>query len=392
MTVDLQLVAGESIRFRVVDPELKPLAGVWVGFFLPKDKPESVSSHVPSATDAEGRWSGTWIPKERLTFLFEKPGYEYVVKAIVPGGQEETITMKPEKGWTVAGRVVDRETGMPVTKFHVVEGSIWNGETNRSGEHVYSWDRRLVENEHGEYRVRCGPVSAKHPVVRIEADGYFPGEPRHLTADERKVRFNVKLSRGQTVSGVVLSPDGKPLNNALVILATTASGLHLSDNFPSQFIGLALPPMMRTGLDGRFAFLPGASAYVLVAVHEQGYAWVEGGAGVKEIRVRPWARLVGTVRVGNRPVAEDSVNLNCSPVALLRRERATAAELKSAYAKGADGSFPSFFAQTLSMTYSAKTDEKGQYVFNRVPQGKATLLPTLENHARVVHSDSNHAD
>lgn len=370
MTVDFQLGEGEPFRFRVVDPEQEPLSGVSVGFIVPKDKPEFVSSHLPSVTDAEGRWKGKWIPKEQLTFHFTKPGFLHVVEAVAPGGQEQTITMKRDKGWTVVGRVVDHETKTPVTRFEIVEGSVWGDEMARGGKHAHWSDRRLVEDDRGEYHATCGYVSAEHPVVRIEADGYFPSETRHLTANERRATFDVELTKGQNISGVVQSPDGKPLDGAVVALATTARGLHMIDNFPATSMA-GQPALMGTGPDGRFSFLPQREPCILLALHEHGYAWAEGGVGLKEIRVQPWARLIGTVRVGNRPIAEDTVSLDSLSVALPRPNRRNRLSAKDA------GVWKNIFGHRLSMNYSAKTDAKGQYVFDRVPAGKATLYRHL---------------
>ncbi|NQT15115.1 MAG: carboxypeptidase regulatory-like domain-containing protein, partial [Planctomycetes bacterium] len=282
---DLQLLEGKPIRLRVVDQDGKPLAAALVNTGLDREalSVENTRTAMPGgdrnlSTDAEGRWSRLWIPNDKLTFSISKPGYARVQKSFAPDDEEHVVTLE-SGGWTLAGRVVDLETKAPVTEFRVLEGIAPGGEGSR----VIWRESRPAENDSGQFLAHWDTSGNPRRVVRIEADGYLPSESRWLKVDEKQATFNVELEKGQTITGVVLSPDGKPLADADVALCTSSRGLYLRNGRP----GLdQLPLLARTGPHGRFSFTPQREPYALVAVHEQGFAQAEDEQGMKELTLQ----------------------------------------------------------------------------------------------------------
>ena len=351
-TVDLQLRKGEMIRLRVVDEEGKPIPGVTVSMSFNNEYRDALMLDYVSSiergedrnlvADAEGRWSRLWIPKDELQFIIRKDGYGQVQKRFAPSEQERVVTLEAG-GWSVAGRVVDKQIKAPVTKFRVVEGSAFG-----SGDNDMSWrERRLVENENGQYRAAWDTSGDSRRVLRIEADGYLPSEARRLKPDEREVTFNVELSKGQAITGTVHSADGEPLGDAQVALCTATRGLYLKDGRPLQGQSHLI---VRTGPEGRFSLPAQREPYVLVVLHDQGFAQVEGEQDTKEITIRPWARAEGTLRIGNRPGAKEMIRLDFS----------------EPLSRSQDLSPLKQIARRIRFDYTTQTDAEGHFVFERV--------------------------
>ena len=217
--------------------------------------------------------------------------------------------------WTVAGRVVDLETKAPVPQFRVVKV-----EFSRLGaESGVAWrESRPVDDESGRYRANFDTLGPSRRVVRIEAEGYLSSEAQWMKVGQRKATFNIELTKGQPVTGVVLAPDGKPLADADVALCTASRGLYLGNGRPALN---QHPLIARTGPDGRFSFAPQREPYVLVATHEQGFAQAEDEQGMKEITIQPWARIEGTLRIGDKPAVKNGHVLFVQFSDLVRADR-----------------------------------------------------------------------
>ena len=362
-TVDLQLRKGEMIRLRVVDKEGEPMPGVVVATVFVTEYLEALTLDYESSiqrdsdrhllTDAEGRWSRLWIPNNELQFHIRKDGYAQVQKSIAPGEREHVVTLEAG-GWTVSGRVVDKETKAPVAKFRVVQGSAFG-----SGDNDMTWQEgRLVENENGQYRATWDTSGDSRRVLRIEAEDYLPSDARRLKMDERQVAFNVELSKGQAVTGVVLSPDGKPLADAEVALCTATRGLYLKNGRPLR----GQPHLIvRTGPDGRFSLPAQREPYILVVLHDQGFAQVEGQQDTKDIAIRPWARAEGTLLIGDQPGAKEAITLDFGEPPSRREDLSPIQRI----------------AERIYFDYKTQTDAEGRFVFENVIPGDARVTRSV---------------
>lgn len=346
---DLQLQEGRPIRLRVVDQDGKPLAAALVNTGLDREalSVENTRTAMPGgdrnlSTDAEGRWSRLWIPNDKLTFSISKPGYAKVRKSFAPDDEEHVVTLE-SGGWTLAGRVVDRETKAPVVKFRVVEGSAHGG----PGSGVIWRESRAVEDASGQYRADWDTSGNSRRVVRIEAEGYLPSEARWLKADGKQTTFNVELSKGEAVTGVVLLADGRPLVDAHVALCTASRGLSLRNGQPdlNQFSLIA-----RTDAEGRFSLAPQREPHVLVVMHDQGFAQAEDEGGMKEITVQPWARVEGTLQVDGKPGVRELISIDFT---------LTSRDVRNPW--------------RIFFNYYTETDAEGHFIFDRVRPGKARI-------------------
>ncbi len=354
-TADLQLTKGEAIRLRFVDQQGKPVPEASVNRFLPHEKPALMLVDWPRPADAEGRWSCVWIPNDGIELIFRKPGYAEVRKTVAPGPREQVITLEKGSAWIVSGRVVDRQSKAPVPRFRVVEGY---AHSTGDSDYDLTWrEARPMENPSGQYSIQWDTPGDSRRVIRIEADGYFPSQSRRLMADERRVTFDVELSKGQPVAGTVRAPDGKPLADADVVLCTAARRIYLRNG--TQF-ERDRSIAARTGADGRFSLPPQRDPYVLVVLHDRGYAEVEDEAESGNITVQPWARVEGTLRIGKRPGANEHIRLGMFEMQDSRRP----APRRPA-------------AGRVWFHYETQTDKQGRFVFNRVWPGEAQLMHVI---------------
>jgi uncharacterized GH25 family protein len=360
-TVDLRLGKGEKLRLRVVDPAEKPLPGVLISTVFDFNKSnfralmldyESARENAPayhSPTDAEGRWSRLWIPKDQIHFVIEKEGYVTTYKSFAPEEREQVITL--EAGvWSISGRVVDSKTKAPVTKFRVTDGFL-----SGDGAPIYWSKNRPVENENGEYRISWNSPHERRFIL-IEADGYYSSKPSPRAGQKpTQTTYNVELNPGEDIAGVVLSPDGKPLANADVVLCTPERGFYLRNGRPD----LGQHPLsVRTGSDGRFSFPPQNGPFRLVAMHDRGFAEAIKPADMKQVTLQPWARVEGTLSIKNNPGVKEHIWIDfgnlwrLDPNALSPQDDSV---------------------RRICIDYQAETDDKGHYVLDRVPPGKAKI-------------------
>jgi len=148
-------------------------------------------------------------------------------------------------------------------------------------------------------------------------------------------------------TGILKTPDGKPLPDADVFLSTAATTVPIYSAPPPE-VAIA-----RTGADGRFSFPLAPENRAVIVVHEKGYGQITVAELVKrhELKLQPWARVEGTLREGIKPLADQTVCLS-------RARFGSAIERKS--------------FRTVHDT-KTKTDATGHYVFPRVAPGDAWI-------------------
>ena len=160
---------------------------------------------------------------------------------------------------------------------------------------------------------------------------------------------NFVLHKGSDISGVVHLSESTPLAGADVVLVS-----------PSQpaFFTNGMPPtgndhrVVKTAIDGRFAFPPQEPPYTIVVLHDRGFAeQTIRSADVRppaDLTVRPWGRVEGTLRIGRLPGIGQTLNL--------------------AYQR--QGDTP---ATIPWWSGKATTDDEGRFVFERVMPGEVTI-------------------
>lgn len=305
--VDFRLEKGNTLRVRVVDKEGKPISGVFVTPDTWRGRRVLCDVGIKGRTDADGRWAWTWAPKDAVQTDFGLTGYVNYMSIrglpLAPQEAEHVVTLYP--ALAISGHVVDAQTKQPIPSFHVVRG---NRQAGSFANNVF-WDRHeVVEGKNGQYKLMITQPSLVH-LVRIEADGHQPTVSREFNSNEGSVTCNFTLSKGKDLNVMIRLPDGKPAAGAEVCLCPENRGKFINmamfvknGHFPYRDMSR---PNLKAGPDGRLSIEPQDNGFLLIVVHDQGFAQTtsEALATKPEIMLNAWARLEGVVRHGTKPVS-----------------------------------------------------------------------------------------
>jgi peroxiredoxin len=257
------------------------------------------------------------------------------------GGKSGTVQVK------ASGRVLDAETGQPLPAFYLTTGAQSREPTG------FDWtenSRMLCTN--GAFTVNLAKERLD-PAVLIEADGYLPQCSGPIHGLETNLTF--RLKKGSGPSGVVLTPDGRPAAGRTVYFSRLKDVIALEG--PTMTPNKAVPGLRATVTSdaGRFSFAPDLDAYAVVVADDLGFAQVrvEELKTSPEVRLQPWARVEGTLRIGSHPGSNETVRL------------------ASAFTPFAN--YPRSLPPCL-VSNETTTDSAGRFVFSRVPPLDVKLL------------------
>ena len=240
----------------------------------------------------------------------------------------------------VTGSVVDADTRQPLPSFNVTTGT---QDRARTG---FDWaETNRMSFTRGAFTVTLAKERLA-PAVLIEADGYLPQCSGPIRGTETNLTFLLK--KGSGPAGVVLTPDGRPAAGRTVYFSRLKDLVFLD--------GLKLTPRKvssrgrSTVTDdaGRFSFAPDLDAFGVMVADEAGFAEVrvEDLKSTPQVRLQPWARVEGLLKIGTQPASNETVRL------------------AGAFAPYA------YYPRPLppySMSAETTTDAAGRFVFPRVP-------------------------
>ncbi len=303
--VDFQLAQGNTLRVRVVGKDGKPISGIFVTPDTWRGKRVLCDLGMRGRTDAEGRWTWTWAPKDAVETNFGLTGRVNYMRIrhlpLVPQEAEHVVTLYP--ALAISGSVTDAETKQPIPSFRVVRGYMSTGSFEQM-----TWDRMEVrEGKNGKYELTISQPSRTH-LVRIEADGYQPAVSREFKNDEGTVSYDFSLENGQNLNVAVRLPDGNPAAGAEVVLCPEEPGKFINmvlfvknGRFPYQDPGKL---SMKVGADGQLRIKPQDNEFLLIVLHDQGFTQTTSQELIAnpQITLKAWARLEGVVFHGTKPV------------------------------------------------------------------------------------------
>ena len=149
----------------------------------------------------------------------------------------------------------------------------------------------------------------------------------------------------RNVRGILKTPDGKPLDNAIVYLSTGTTPVPVYATPGANVLST------RTDRNGKFTFASDPDNRAVIVIHEQGYAQatVNSLAANQELKLQPWARVGGTLREGKIALANQTIQLSRTRFgSKIEQQRFRAVH-----------------------NVAAKTDAQGHYSFARVAPGDA---------------------
>jgi len=202
-TVELHLTLTEgcTVSGSVVDTAGSPIPGVrLVGLVAPSGGTAAVSDGV---SGEDGRFEITSLPEGECHLRI--PRFPDFQETVAVPSRDVVVALSPQ---SIEGRVVDAESGSPITGFHC--------SVHRTGKVAAFVERpaeAVIEQvETGRFRIER--LSPSTYVVEVQADGYAPGILIDVLAGTSDIVVN--LGRGGTIRGRVLAPDGRPVEGALV--------------------------------------------------------------------------------------------------------------------------------------------------------------------------------
>ena len=196
----------------------------------------------------------------------------------------------------ITGKVTDAATGRPiekVTAIPVVEHSPGRLFVERQHKKVFPGGVYTIEGDRN-----WDDVAYR---VRIEAEGYRSAMSDAVRVGAFKPTFDFRLEPAPPVRGRVVNAQGQPVAGARVYLATASQILriegHDEDDSPSN-------QKVVTDGQGAFSFPAQFERYVLIAIHDAGYAEVslEPDQQPGELALRAWARVEGRLMQAGQPV------------------------------------------------------------------------------------------
>jgi beta-lactamase regulating signal transducer with metallopeptidase domain len=346
--IEFRLGPPRSIRGNVVDGDGKPLNDVWVTADSWRGH-RSLSMRTETGTD--GRFLMNDLPDEPVEFQFYKEGFMSLPnQRLVPSDKDVQITLTPPL--QISGSVTDADTREPILHFSVYEGM------NPSAQLTAQDRTRPRPFGNGAYAVNFRWPYPQVRYLHVEAPGYLPAISRGFRFNEKAQLYDFKLTRGTVptrpaIEGVVRLPDGSPAAGAEVALAMKTAAPSIQDG------RIAEPkrhPTAIAGTGGTFRFEAQTEPAIVMVFHERGYAEATEAQLAElpahALTLQSWGRVEGTIRVGARPGARESVTLN--------PKRTIAPDDMHIY-----------------FGYEVNADTQGRFTFERVRPGSATVSRTI---------------
>jgi thiol-disulfide isomerase/thioredoxin/protocatechuate 3,4-dioxygenase beta subunit len=299
----IELKAAQTLTGSVRDPAGKPIANayVWVDTWRGA---RTIETTIRSGADGKFTWNDA--PTDAVIVDVQADGFarknDVSIKA---GDANEVRLVKPA---VVRGTVVDAKTGEPIPAFKLVNGISWG-----DGRPIY-WERRtgLSEKEargkNGKFELT---MTWPRPgmAIRVEADGYLPGETPIFKIEDGNQNFTIKMVKAADIAGHVVGPDGKPVAGAEVVLVGPGNSPQYLNGKRRDY-AREEQPWMASKADGSFSFPPQGEAYLLIVSADAGYAEVPSPdnstareAKPIEVKLQPWGRIEGVVKIGTKPAA-----------------------------------------------------------------------------------------
>ena len=211
---DVQLGPGHSLKAQVENSASKPIAGAII---------TAISQEIPvfrqmvARSDNEGRFEFASLPAKPV-FRIRAEGYTSAVEKelALDGEHPAVIVLKAQR--VLHGKVVDAESGKPLTRFVVTTGFDFNGRLDFPGRGIN------VQSDDGLFAI---PVDNDRPTcpVRVEATGYEKVVARDIPAHEFELGDPVKIEIAKidpaklaTLTGKILDPADRPLAGVQVRL------------------------------------------------------------------------------------------------------------------------------------------------------------------------------
>ncbi|HET6328545.1 MAG TPA: carboxypeptidase regulatory-like domain-containing protein [Planctomycetaceae bacterium] len=328
--VDFHMQRGKTIRVRVLDEQGYPIPKASIFFQAWRGHVQYFEfERVPQYANAQGLWEWNEAPADEICADIVRPDGMTLGNRLLMAGDQEIVFRVP-LALVVSGKVIDAATKRPIEKFRVSKAIrlqrgdlLWNDTFAGTG---------------GHYEIR-EKYEYPHFQVLIAADGYARTLSREIKSEEGNVSIDFELIKGPDVPLTVLMPDGSPAAGAKLAMGSVGSRI----KFKNGNLDEAQTSCLKRQADsrGRLTFEMDKPDFWLVITHPSGYAQSNGVPNSPTLRLTPWARVEGTLRVARKLQANTMLQVECGQYL------------------GQNG--PRVFTE-----YRQATDSGGRFVFERV--------------------------
>jgi len=342
-----------TLKVKVLDPDGRPIPGALIqGRYWRSEirgLPLQDSIRVQQETNEQGMAVLRTLPADTVGYQISRQGYTGLWRYDMAGTDaERTITLWPQG--RLSGRVYDQASMEPINSFtcevlpspgsfHVVPGESFILSPPAPAPPV-----TVKDNQYDMPFL----YQTEGLTLKIQLPGYLPYESPTFYSDGSALIHDVYLTPGQALTGTVYESNGSPVSEAQIRIFNTNSFV-LNGRFREN----SRDPVIKTDHLGRFHLLPQSRKFKLMVLNDKGFAELED----VELHANPdvslwrWGRVEGTVYSGLRPLANTSV--------VLRESHAG----------------QPFDRQKINTTwmYSARTDQYGHFVLDRVRPGPVRI-------------------
>jgi RNA polymerase sigma factor (sigma-70 family) len=343
---------GGLLRGRVMNEGGHPISGATV--HVARDRFDQDRFEWKTTTDREGSFEWATAPASREYYTIDASGYSSQSNIeLAANGANHIITLRKNAesaSFEISGTVVDAGTRLPIDGFQVLMGTTEGGISPSGAWHFATFAPELrTKGKDGQFSFRTGG-GVLGCLFEVRAEGYWPAQVTNsgpLTGD---CHLAFQLNRAADITGSVVLPNGTPAAGAVVILCTGHG--HAYMKLPAQFdlTRLGNTKHSETDADGRFCFKPELGIEQIRVAHNEGYgeASLEALASSQVITLKPWGRVEGTLKIGNRAAGNETIWL---------------------------GNWYWRYAPVpgLQVHMEARTDAEGHFVFEGVPPGEREI-------------------
>ncbi len=344
-SVHFRLQPGRTVKGQVLDSSGKPISGAVVSSY------DAPMGWMPSLrTNSDGWFVYHQAPPGTLQFGVSDGGYADTDMTIRPKTQKKRITLYPPV--RVRGTVVDGKNGDPIKTFTVIRGTELISEPPAAHPSFqFDWPNpRTMHNGHLKFdQYYAYPHDGM--VVLIQAPGYKTAQSAIFHRRQALVDMHFALVRAASIVEKIINNRGRPVEGATAVIAQAGP-------WPLNIINGRYPYFDRqrtvTNAKGYLNFPPQRGKFRLLVLSRQGYADLRENQLPKSgiIRLIPWAKIIGHLTVGGKPLAGWRVTSNWSDFV---------------------GSVFNPSNPEIWMSSHAKSDRTGNFVLKRVPAGRVQV-------------------
>lgn len=354
MPLDFTLKPGHRLAMKIVDPAGNAVPNAYVGLrdwrgtraLSNEDHPNIPDFGIPRHANNDGLYVWDWAPEDAVTYNVSATGFAPQDVTLIANADEHRVELAPKLAFS--GQVTDARTGQPIPEFRVVPVTVFRPEF-----YSVQFDKSAMGRD-GRYDIEIqlfGEQDYRY-VMRVEARGYRSAmSETSFGVRDGAVKQDFALEPAPAREGVVVGPDGQPVEGAAVVFGTP-SIVPMMENGELEWGGSG--QKLKTSRDGKFEIAATWEPMRIRATHKLGFIEVLRAPNepIGMLVLQPWAKLSGQVVQDGQPMAGQHMNFFPLPERDLGEAR-------------------------FQDAYPTQTDSQGRYAFDRLPPGAGMVRAYL---------------